>query len=245
MYNKNDSDSFILFDIEFSFSIDQEEFINKIEKYLLQTLWMELAAKDLLVFDCGFRETKGLLFCPLGWADVGIGLEGIDEYLFEDDFMQWVDLEYKVSVEEIEDTFGVNLETGEDFDFHPHVLYVYALKYGQDNRFISIKPNFNEDQYLKQAIDGNGEFAYHGIEIIVHPDKIKIYSLLNERNHHYDVIDYKIKNKIIDSLKYCKKNSESKVPEHILDLIKLHPNTPEDLKATIEFSDDFIPDNFE
>jgi hypothetical protein len=213
-----------------------QEMINAIESELLETLWMELANLDKIVFQFTpyDAEARGSTFGP-------IDDEWIREYFSNpNEYIAWVDIEYEIDYENILDAIE------QDFSYYEtYVNYVFSLEYGLNNNHLNISPQYNSKNYLRKAIDNlnsTGEREYEGIEAIPIPNKDKIIKILKDRGYMYGELDLENKKIIINSLiettkdphesrSWCFSGRES---ESLLDLIKLHPKTPDELKEIIK-----------
>lgn len=224
-----------------------QELINSIESVLLETLWMELAYLDKLdfYFFPYDPETRGDRFAPLGFDDYDkyVMDNYIDEYFSNtEQFKSWVDIQYSISYYEILD----GIEDNNNLYFYQ--LYAFSLEHGVRNKHLKVSQNFNLSNYLKNSIYElglTGEREYFGIEAAVVPNKNNIRDLLSIRKFMYGNLSYECKEIIINSLiETLDKPHQSpcsqriidgkKISEHLLDLIKMHPKTPDELKAQIE-----------
>jgi hypothetical protein len=199
---------------------------------------MELANLDkidfyFIPFD---PEARGSTFGPIGDEIIGEYFSNPNEYL------EWVDIEYEIEYENILDSIE------QDFNYYPtYVNYVFSLEYGLKNNHLNILPHYNSKNYLREAIDNlssTGEREYEGIEATPIPNKNIIRQILNDRGFMYGELDIENKKIIINSLiETMKVPHESRssvtmegVSENLLNLIKQHPKTPDELKEIIKQS---------
>lgn len=224
-------------DIDFT----PQEMIYSIELELLETLWMELAYLDKMEFyfipyD---PEARGSTFGPVGDEFIG---EYISPIMYQPnrEFLKWVDIEYEIDYANVLD--NINLDFGY---YENYVNYVFSLEYGSNNHHLNIYPHFNSKNYLRKAIDNlssTGEREYEGIYANPIPNKDKIIDILKNRGYMFGELDTENKRLIINSLiETIKVPHESPVQqnsvgisENLLNLIGLHPKTPDELKYLIE-----------
>ena len=121
-----------------------QEMINAIESELLETLWMELANLDKIVFQFTpyDAEARGSTFGP-------IDDEWIREYFSNpNEYIAWVDIEYEIDYENILDAIE------QDFSYYPtYVNYVFSLEYGLNNNHLNISRHYNSKNDFCKGID--------------------------------------------------------------------------------------------
>ena len=239
-----------IFNEELEVNINSQELIGKIEDKLLETLWMELALYDKLQFEFeGWSgEARGSLFWPVSLETAGFVEGNIDEYFdaFDKRYLEWIDLEFEIDI----DDFTIpNISEGfypADFLNRSEKILVYCLKYGAKNNYLKLKNNFNENQILSPFGKGDHEeWGTYGIESKVTPNKEKIAKILEERNHTFGNLSEPAKLKIVMSLLDTKNNPHKSlsfktefpgISEHLLELISMHPQTSDELKAMISLA---------
>jgi len=215
-----------------------QELIYAIETALLETLWMELAYLEKIEFWFGMNNSYDEFFAPFNFNHCD---DNIEKYFTEGQYHAWVDLELRIIFDEILS----NIE--DDYRYYEgHTEYAFSLEYGKQNNHLVLSKDYSEDEYLHRQIQipGAWEQDYHGIDATVIPNKGKIISILKERGFTFGKLEYENKKNIIYALIETVKvphegptgtNFEG-ISEHLLDLIKIHPETPEDLKALISLS---------
>jgi hypothetical protein len=223
----------ILFNQEFAKDISSQELISKIETKLLETLWMELAFFDKLnFFYIGHHaDSRGSIFGP----DFVEGDENIEQYFTyrDESYLKWVELEFDLE------------EDISEYDLFDEKLYVYCMKYGQENNYLELNNTFKPSELLNDS--GMGcyeEYGCSGIDVTVIPNKEKINELLKSKNHTFGDLDEVSKLKIVESLIDTVSNPHTGpngrdfegISEHLLQLIKMHPKTSEELKVVIALS---------
>ena len=234
----------IIFNQEFDRNINSQELIGTIEDKLLETLWMELALFDILQFHFfGYLENaRGSIFSPIGFDEAME--ENIEEYFnsFDRRYLEWVDLEFKIDVKNFTNP-DISEEGEEFYDLNRfEKILVFCLKYGEQNEFLNLTDKFDENEILTEYGMGyDSEWGCNGIKTKVTPNKEKIEKLLKDRNHTFGNLSTSDKIKIIVSLLDTKRNPHKGptgrdfpyISEHLLELIKMHPQTSDELKVII------------
>jgi hypothetical protein len=222
-----------------------EQLISSIYRNLTELIWMELALEDLIKFMYFYDEVDGDHFGP-----VDFNTFSETEYLmspgyvvnskYEEEDSDWIDLKYGFSDEDIENFFNTieNDEWEQIFTaYGENIQYIAGLRKGESLKHVKLNESFSVNKIFEES-DGSEE-AFYMLDIEVLPNKSRIKSILNQRGYSYTNMSELSKKLIIESSLNTLNHEflgNYEISFYLLKYLKMHPATPNDLKALIELS---------
>jgi hypothetical protein len=159
---------------------------------------------------------------------------------YEEEDSGWIDLKYEFSDEEIENIFNIieNDEWEQVFTaYGENIHYVAGLRKGESLKHVKLNENFNVHKIFEESDVSEEAFYMADIEVV--PNKSRIKSILDQRGFSYTNMNEPSKKLIIESLIKTLNHKflgNYDISYYLLKYLKMHPATPNDLKALIELS---------